>query len=134
INVLIVNVFYVKNVYFCIFFSGITICFPTICSLFCYMFTSFNYTLGMSMAVFGAWLLCRYKHWYTNIIAVILIGSSLGVYQANAGIYVSFILLYMIKDTYENQKNSKKAVKYRNTIIKIQMEFYAIKNFQHPSA
>lgn len=112
INVLLVEFFSVKNIYFCIFLSGITIAFPTICSLFGYMFTSFYYTIGIFMAVFGAWLLCQHKHWYTNIIAVILMGSSLGVYQANIGIYVSFILLYMIKDTAENQRNVKAFCKY----------------------
>ena len=112
INVLLVKFFSVKNVYFCIFFSGVTVSFPTICSLFGYMFTSFYYTLGILMAVFGAYLLCSHKRWYINIIAVILMGSSLGVYQANAGIYISFILLYMIKDTYENQKNVKFFCKY----------------------
>ena len=46
INVLLVEFFSVKNVYFCVFFSGLTVSFPTVCSLFGFMFTSFYYTLG----------------------------------------------------------------------------------------
>ncbi len=112
INVLLVYSFSIKNAYFCVFLSGLTICFPTVCSMFFYIFTAFYYVIGIFMSIFGAWLLCRNKHWYTRVIAVILMGSSLGIYQANAGIYISFILLYMIKDTYENQRDMKSFCKY----------------------
>ena len=131
INIIIVKCFAIKNIYCCIAIAGITVSFPTIGSLFAFMFTSVSYAIGFLMAVFGAYILCKSARWYIQVTAILLMGCSVGVYQSNISVYTSFILLYLIKNCTENKESMiiffKKSLHYGIAVI-LSVVFYFIVN------
>lgn len=87
----------IENIWLNIGLTGMMIAFPVITGLFGFAFTAPYYLFGMLMGVFGAFLVCKYSKWYLYLIGIFLMACSVGVYQANIPVFVSLILIYLIK-------------------------------------
>ena len=68
--------------------------FPSVTSLFAYVFTMHFYLLAMLCTVLAAYLLCRFPRWGGWVAAVLLAGCALGVYQAYFPMLPTLLLLY----------------------------------------
>lgn len=94
---LIINLLDFKSKSACITISGIMVTFPSIASLFGYMFTAPYYMFASLLAVVGAYLLCVYRKWYTYIIGILFISCAIGVYQANLSLGTCVIALFFMR-------------------------------------
>lgn len=101
---LIVKVLGIKDKKYIVILSGYMVVFPSITSLFFYMYTAPFYMVGYLICLIGSCLV-YYARINKNIkeyvIGIILLVSSIGIYQANLSIAISFILLCLIKDMIE---------------------------------
>lgn len=89
---LIVDLLRMENEILCIFVGGIMTCFPVVTSMFGYMFTVHFYMAALLMGVSGAYLICKYSGWRTAAAGVVLMGCSVGIYQA----FIPLILCVML--------------------------------------
>ncbi len=95
-----VNILDIKSRLACVVISGLWVTFPSVAGLFGFMFTAHYYSLALFMAVSAAYLICKYKEWYTFVAAVIIMGCSMGIYQAYIPFFMTILLAYFIKTTY----------------------------------
>ena len=121
INIFLIKLMEIRNLFSCMILSGIMITFPTICSLFGYMFTSMYYVWGFGLAIIGGYIVCYYSKWYLYLLGVLLMACSVGVYQSNTSIYISLIVVYLIKEVYDTKYTIKrfltKCVYYMGAVI-----------------
>ena len=94
---LIINLLDIKSKSACITISGIMVTFPSIASLFGYMFTAPYYMFASLLAIVGAYLLCVYRKWYTYILGIFIISCAIGVYQANLSLSICVIALFFMR-------------------------------------
>lgn len=95
----IVKILDIKSIIGSIFLTGVFVTCPMISALMGYTFTVFYYMFGVFLSVYGAYLFCRYKKWYTILLGSGLVCWSVGIYQAFFPLTVSLVLLYYIKET-----------------------------------
>ena len=86
----VVEAFEIKSVALSVLTGGLMVTFPTVASTFCYIFTIDGYMMALLFAALAVLLTDRYKNGW--IAGIILIGISLGIYQA----YYSFAILMCI--------------------------------------
>lgn len=98
---IIIGLMEIKSQILCISIGGVMVTFPVVTGLFGYMFTVPYYMLGMLAGVFGAYCVCKWQRWYALIPGVILMGCSVGVYQAFIPVVLSMFLFWLIKRIYE---------------------------------
>ena len=94
---IIIRILDIKSRLFCMFISGIMVCFPVITSLFGYMFTAHFYMISLFLGVSGAYFISEQKRWYLWLTGTILIAASVGIYQAFIPFIVSLVLMSCIK-------------------------------------
>lgn len=78
--------------------------FPTVTSLFGFMFTVHAYMLAMLMMTASAYLICR-PLWRAKGVGIVLGACAVGIYQAFLPILLSVVLLYDILDLTDNKKS-----------------------------
>lgn len=101
---ILVELFEVEKNMSIIALSGIMTVFPAVASTFGFMFTAPYYFLGTLFGVFGAALSCKAKKWYIYLFGIVLMGCSVGVYQANIPVCICIVLFYAVKEMGEKQK------------------------------
>lgn len=89
-SAVVVEAFEIKSITVSALVGGIMVTFPTVASTFCYIFTIDGYMLAMLLAALAVLVTDRYKKGW--IVGIVLIGLSLGIYQA----YYSFAILLCI--------------------------------------
>ncbi len=94
---IIIDLFEIKSVNFCILLSGIFVTIPVIACLYGYMFTSQFFSFAILCAVLGAYLVLTKKQWYWILIGIILMTFSVGIYQAYIPLSVCIFLFGLIK-------------------------------------
>lgn len=128
---LIVRLIDLKNDWSCILVGGLMTSFPVITGLFGYVFTLHAYMIALLMAVTGVFLVCAKEKWYYYVIGIILMGCSVGIYQAFIPMIVSCMLLYLINGLSDSESDGKsmfiKACKLAGSAICF-MAFYLIVN------
>ena len=103
----IVNLFEIKNRWFCIGIGGLMVTFPVITSLMGYMFTAPAYSLAIIFSVVAGYIICKYRKWYSLVIGTLLLACSLGIYQAYISVYSSIVFIYLIKQSFVSKKTGK---------------------------
>ena len=106
---LIVKLLDIKGIISCILLTGVFVTCPLIAALLGYTFTVSYYMFSVFLAVYGAYLFCRYKKWYTILLGSVFVCWSVGIYQAFFPLTVSLVLLYFIKEI-----NDDKAINWQN--------------------
>lgn len=74
----------------------ILVVFPTVTSMFGYMFTAHYYMFAMLLSVAGTALVCKCERWYLRLAGVVIICCSVGIYQAFIPLMLSLFLLYFM--------------------------------------
>ena len=95
---LVIRILDIKSRFFCMFISGIMVCFPVITSLFGFMFTFHFYMISLFLGVLGAYYICALNKWYFWMAGIILITASVGIYQAFIPFIISLVLMSCIKN------------------------------------
>ncbi|SDA65733.1 Glucosyl transferase GtrII [Lachnospiraceae bacterium G11] len=86
----VVEAFDVKSVVISALVGGLMVTFPTVASTFCYVFTIDGYMLALLLSALAVLITDKFKKGW--IAGIVLIGLSLGIYQA----YYSFAILLCI--------------------------------------
>lgn len=97
---IVIKLLGIKNDVLCSFIGAIMVCFPVVTSIFGYMFTAHYYFIAMLMEIAGVYVVCRYNRWWTYVIGILLMCSSVGVYQAFIPVGISLMLLWYINYLY----------------------------------
>ena len=105
----IIGTLKIKNQYLQIMLSGLMAVFPTITSLFAYMFTAPYYMLSICAGSFAVWIISQNKRWYCWLAGGIILGCCVGIYQAYIPFFVGLCLLACINEVYTSEDYSLKA-------------------------
>lgn len=89
-SVILVELFQIKNDICIVLISGLVVAFPSVISTFCYTFTVDGYMLAVLLITLALLLTERRK--YGCIGGAILLGVSLGIYQA----YLTYVMLLCV--------------------------------------
>ena len=100
---LIVNLFCINNKLLICAESMLLVSTPVVTSMMGYMFTAPYYGLGLLLSVFGAFLICKYRKWYSVLAGIIVCACSIGVYQAFLPVSLCILLFYMIKEIFDSE-------------------------------
>lgn len=76
--------------------SGIIVVFPSVSATFSYMFTADGYMLGIFFAILAVVLTKKFK--YGFIAGALLVCVSVGIYQANLSVILTFVTLWIIHE------------------------------------
>ena len=86
----------IKSMWLCIM-AGVTLAvYPSVALTLNFMYTADAYFLAMLMAVLAVWLICM-EQWFPRILGGILIGCSMGIYQAYISVALVLFLLWIVK-------------------------------------
>lgn len=96
-NVFLFDVLEIRGNVSCALLSGMLVVFPTIITLFGYVYTMDYYATAVVLSVFAVWIAVRNRRiWLGTMISIGCIVLSLGIYQAYIGIALTlFMLVYM---------------------------------------
>lgn len=92
--VFLVEWFEIKQRTTMLLIGGIIVVFPSVTSTFAYMYTADGYMLGTLMVILALFLTSRYRWGW--LIGSLFITLSVGVYQANIAVAMSYITIYLL--------------------------------------
>lgn len=107
---LIIKIIEIKSPVLCCFIAATMVSFPVITSIFGYMFTLHFYMMSLLLGISGAYCICMSNKWYVWCLGVILMGASVGIYQAFVPVTITVILFYLI-DYVKKQDNEQLIIK-----------------------
>lgn len=129
---IIVRTFEISDSVICGFIGGIMACFPTVTSAFGFIYGAHIIMFGLLIGIYGANLICTSDRMALKVVGILLLASSVGIYQAFIPIIVSFILFYCIhmvlKAEAKDVKNTVIAVILKPVDIVIFMAVYFVIN------
>ncbi len=82
----------------------IMVAFPAITGIFAYNFTIHYYMFALLLMVAAAWLMCRGRHWWSWVLAIVLCSSGLGIYQALLSVVLFLLLMDAIMGLTEREE------------------------------
>lgn len=88
----------IHNKYLGILAGVVLAIYPTVARTFNFMYAADAYFLAILLAVVAAWLMCKDK-WNFKLLGGILLGFSMGIYQAYLSVTLVLLLLWTIKRT-----------------------------------
>lgn len=100
----------IKSQVLCAFVGGIMVVFPVVTGIFGYMFTLPYYVLAMLVGVMGAYCFCRMRTW-RKAIGIVLMGVSVGIYQAFVPVTLCTLLFYVISELEKGDDEPRQAAK-----------------------
>ena len=115
---ILVEILNVENVINALLMGAVITVFPVVAATYAYMFTSWQYMLGILLAHIAVWIgttdLMDNKMWY--LIGTLVLGMSLGLYQAYISVFASIVVLYLLtlvnKQEYSARIVVRKVVDY----------------------
>lgn len=94
---LIAGMFRMESKFLAVMLGGFFVSFPAVTSTFMFMYTAVYYSVAVFFSVLAAWLMVRFpKKIVLNLLAVVLIACSLGIYQAYFPNTVSLLVMSII--------------------------------------
>lgn len=105
-SICLVILFSIRKKLSIVLVSGIVVTFPSVASTFSYMFTADGYMLGILMATLAVVLTKQFKI-IGIILGAILVGLSVGVYQANLSVVLTFTTIWIIHDIFFSNSTLK---------------------------
>lgn len=105
-NILILDVLEIRSCVSCALLSGVLVVFPTIISLFGYVYTMDYYGIAVLLAVAAVWIAVRCKHvWSGLLLSVVCMVLSLGIYQAYIGIALTLFMIVFMKRVLQSNED-----------------------------
>ena len=92
--VCVVELFHLQKKFSIVLVTGLMVTFPSVSATFSYIFTADGYMLGILFSVLA--ILLTKKYTFGFLPGAILLGLSVGIYQADLSIALAFITLYLI--------------------------------------
>ena len=93
---LIVNILEIRDIFLCAVIAGMMVASPVITCTFGFLYCVPNYMLSMLMGILGVFFLLKKDRWFYWAIGIILIGTSIGIYQAYLPIITTTMLIELI--------------------------------------
>lgn len=103
----------ISNKNLAIIIGAVLAIYPTVAKTFNFMYAADAYFLAMLLAVAAAWLMCM-KKWRFKFLGGMLLGLSMGIYQAYLSVTLVLLLLWIAKHTLLKHEN---IIKYVGGII-----------------
>lgn len=117
-----IDVFKIESTALSIYMASIMVAYPVVTAIFSYMFTSWVYLLGMLFSVASAAVLVKRQSVSNYIIGCVLLGCSLGFYQAFFAVTIVIYLLSLTMDVINNELTGvkeyiKKGLLYLSNLV-----------------
>lgn len=96
-----------KNRWSIICLAAVMIAIPSVTGTFGYLFTSAYYALAAFLALLSSVMLFRAENLRQMFAADVLLCCTIGIYQAEAGLAISFLLILLLKHCLEDNLNSR---------------------------
>ena len=93
---LLIDLFEIHSPWLCILLSSIMISIPVVAGMFGYMFIAQFFGISLLLAVLGPYLILRTNKWYVVITGILLMTSSVGIYQSFIPIMICIFLFWLI--------------------------------------
>ena len=101
---IIVSVFDIKNKVLQILLSGSIMAFPSLIGTFSYMFTAASYAFAFLLSVIAFYFFTRDSYIY-NILGVLALAVSLGIYQSYISVAAGLMLVFLLKELFYSQQS-----------------------------
>ena len=101
-SVFVIRIFKIKHYIPALLCSLCLVSFPTIASIYSYMFCAYQYLFALSITIVGAYLI-RTEKILPILIGAILIALAMGCYQANYGMATTLLVLVLVFDICEGR-------------------------------
>lgn len=105
----IIRIFDIKNLVFCVLWAGIFMVFPSVTAIELYAYTAPYYAFAILLAVISVYITLRYK--YGFLPGAILGACAIGIYQAYFPIIIGLFVTVLIVKALESTENLKTIVK-----------------------
>ncbi len=126
---IIIDLFEIKSVNFCILLSGIFVAIPVMTCMYGYMFTAQFFSFAILCAVLGAYLVLTKKQWYWIMIGILLMTCSVGIYQAYIPLSVCIFLFGLIKRFSRAETNHERKMAFiRMGIVAVSCAAFLVLN------
>lgn len=99
--VILTELFQLKKTFSIVAVSGLIVTFPTIASIFSYMFTADGYILGSLLTMLALLITKKYKYGFVPGSVIFYLG--MGVYQANLPLLTTVMLIFLISEILGNK-------------------------------
>jgi len=109
---ILVRLFQITDCFLAAVLGALWTAFPSLTALMYYDFTIHLYMIGLLIGIGGSYLICASRKWPLFLSGVVLIGISIGVYQAFFPIFVVIMLLDMIQKLEEGEAHDTKTILY----------------------
>lgn len=104
-TIFLTEIFDIKSNLSIISVAGLVVTFPSVISTFCYIYTVDGYMLGVLLTTIAFW--CTLKKPWGFVPGMVLLGISLGIYQANLSFAMIFCVLTLLLDLIEKIEYKK---------------------------
>jgi len=88
--------------------GAVFVCFPTVTSMFFYMYTAPLYSLAILMSVGAVYVADRYRHGW--IAGLLLSGASMGIYQAFFPLTASLLVLLVLRSVMDREETIRSLI------------------------
>ena len=109
-SMVIVHMFSLKNKWIIILISGVFITFPTVASLYSYMFAADPFLLSCLLSSLAAYFAVRGRHKWDWVVGAVFLCCSVGIYQAYLPFTLLLMLLYFILMLLEPKQYDEKTL------------------------
>lgn len=107
----IINLFDIKKPLTCISLAGLIVAFPSITSVFGFMFFGIHYCIDVLFTVISVWFFCKQKNWKGFLFGGIFFTCAIGIYQSLISFELSLLILFMIQENINEDKSFKDFLK-----------------------
>lgn len=104
---MMVDLMQIRNRICCAGLGALSVVFPVITAFFGFMYTMPYYMVALLMTAGAGCLVCKKRAWWAKIIAMILGGCAVGIYQAFIPTLLTLFLIYDLKVLSETEESVK---------------------------
>lgn len=110
-GVIIIRLFDIRNAVISALIGAIMAVFPVVTSVFAYMFVAVPQFASLLFSVLGISIILKRTHWKQFVIGMLLIITSLGMYQAYISVAVTIAVIYYLADLLFAERDIKGVVR-----------------------
>lgn len=103
----LIKLFEIEKPLLCAAVAGVVVAFPSITSVFGFMFFGVHYCIDVLFTVLSVFFFCKKKNTAGFLLGVVFFTCAIGIYQSLISFELSLLLLYMIKESFERDVSLK---------------------------